>query len=129
MNSPAAQCKSCHRLEGQGEALGPDLVHVGTRYPRAELLRQIIEPSQTIDPKYATYVVATKEGQVHSGLLAEKTDLEVVLKDLQNRATRIPADQIQQMTRSDRSMMPDLLLRDLTAQQAADLLDFLASLK
>jgi uncharacterized repeat protein (TIGR03806 family) len=129
MNSAAAQCKSCHRLEGVGESLGPDLAHVGSRYPRSELLRQIIEPSQTIDPKFATYLVETKTGQVHSGLLAERTDTEVVLKDLQNRATRIPAGQVEQMTRSDRSMMPDLLLRDLTAQQAADLLDFLVSLK
>jgi uncharacterized repeat protein (TIGR03806 family) len=129
MNNAAAQCKSCHRLEGAGEPLGPDLAHVGAKYPRAELLRQIIEPSQTIDPKYATYLVETKAGQVHSGLLAKRTDVEVVLRDLQNRATRLPVDQIQQMTKSDRSMMPDLLLRDLTAQQAADLLDFLASLK
>ncbi len=125
----AAGCKSCHRLEGEGESLGPDLAHVGTRYPRDEILRQIIEPSKTIDPKFATYTVETKAGQVHSGLLAEKTDAEVVLKDLQNRETRIPAGQVERMIPSDRSMMPDLLLRDLTAQQAADLLDYLASLK
>ena len=52
-----------------------------------------------------------------------------MLKDLQNRTIRVPAGQVERMIRSDRSMMPDLLLRDLTAQQAADLLDFLASLK
>jgi putative heme-binding domain-containing protein len=125
----ATGCKSCHRLEGEGESLGPDLAHVGTRYTRPELLRQIVEPSQTIDPKFATYTVETKAGQVHSGLVAEKTDAEVVLKDTRSQTTRIPAGLVEQMTRSDRSMMPDLLLRDLTAQQAADLLDFLASLK
>jgi uncharacterized repeat protein (TIGR03806 family) len=127
--SASAGCKSCHRLEGEGEPLGPDLAHVGTRYARAELLRQIIEPSLTIDPKFASYLVETKAGQVHSGLLVEKTDVEVVLKDSRNQTTRVPAEQVERLTRSDKSMMPDLLLRDLTAQQAADLLDFLAALK
>jgi uncharacterized repeat protein (TIGR03806 family) len=129
MNNPAAQCKSCHRLEGAGEPLGPDLSHIGTKYPRAEILSQILTPSQTIDPKFATYVVETKAGQIISGLLAERTANEVVLKDAQARVTRVPTTDVEQIAPQSRSMMPELLLRDLTAQQAADLLEFLGSLK
>jgi putative heme-binding domain-containing protein len=129
LTSAAAQCKTCHRLDGVGEPLGPDLSKVGAKYPRPEMLRQILEPSRSIDPQYATFVVETKSGQVHTGLLASRSTTEVVLKDAQNKATRIPADQVEQMIPQSRSLMPELLLRDLTAQQAADLLEFLGSLK
>ena len=129
MNNAGARCKSCHRLEGAGEVLGPDLAKIGAKYPRAELLRQILEPSQTIDPKFATYALETKSGQVVTGVLLEKTEKQVVLKNAEARETRILADQVEQMVPLARSMMPELLLRDLTAQQAADLLEFLGSLK
>jgi len=129
LTNAAAQCKSCHKLEGQGEPVGPDLSRVGAKYPRAELLRHVLEPSRTIDPPFATYVVETKAGLVHTGLIAEKTDRAVVLKDAQNKTTRIPADEVEQMSPQARSLMPDLLLRDLTAQQAADLIEYLGSLK
>lgn len=129
MNSAAAQCKSCHRLDGAGEPLGPDLARIGAKYPRAELLRHIVEPSRTIDPQYATYVVETKSGEIHSGLLASRTPQEIVLKDAQNRATRIPTARVEQMASQPRSLMPEQLLRDLTARQAADLLEYLGSLR
>jgi putative heme-binding domain-containing protein len=129
MNNTAAQCKTCHRLEDAGEPLGPDLAHIGSKYARAELLRQILEPSQTIDSKFATYAVETKAGQVFSGLISEQTASHLVLKDAQSRPTRIETEQVERMSPQSRSMMPEFLLRDLTAQQAADLLEYLVSLK
>ena len=95
----------------------------------AELLGHIIEPSRFIDPKYPTYVIETKLGQVLSGLLAERTPSEVGLKDARNQTVRIPSADVERMEMQARSLMPELLLRDLTAQQAADLLEFLATLK
>jgi uncharacterized repeat protein (TIGR03806 family) len=126
---PSAQCRSCHRLENQGEPLGPDLAHIGAKYPKPEMLRHIIEPSKAVDPKYVAYLVETKSGQVVTGVIAERNDREVVLRDARNQPTRIPAGDVEQMAPQSRSLMPELLLRDLTAQQAADLLEFLAGLR
>jgi putative heme-binding domain-containing protein len=129
VNSAAAQCKTCHRLDGAGEPLGPDLSKIGAKYTRAEMLTHILEPSRSIDPQFATYVLETKDGKVYTGLLASRTEKEVVLKDAQNRTARVPAAEVEQMLSQSRSLMPELLLRDLTAGQAADLLAYLASLK
>lgn len=52
----------------------------------------------------------------------------LVLRDAQGKETRLPADQVAGVTPQKASLMPDQLLRDLTAQQAADLVDYLASL-
>ena len=64
-----------------------------------------------------------------SGLLAQRTDKELVLRDATNKETRIPTGQVVSVERQKTSLMPEQLLRDLTAEQAADLLEYLASLK
>lgn len=125
----AIQCKQCHRIGNQGTELGPDLSEIGKKYNRAQLLESIIEPSKQIDPKFAAYLVETTAGQVHAGLLIEKTEREVILKDTQNKQIRIPADEIELFAPQQKSLMPDSLLRDMTAQEVADLVEFLGTLK
>jgi putative heme-binding domain-containing protein len=71
----------------------------------------------------------TKDGRLHSGLLVERTEQAVVLKDAKNQIIRLAANEIEQLTSQQQSLMPDLLLRDLTAQQVADLIAFLSSLR
>jgi uncharacterized repeat protein (TIGR03806 family) len=125
----AAACKTCHKIGDQGEAVGPDLSKVGAKYNKAGLLEQILEPSKTIDPAFTTYLLETKDGRVFSGLAVEKTDATVVLKDAQGKTVRLTSAEIERMVPQSRSLMPELLLRDMTAQQVADLLDFLAGLR
>jgi putative heme-binding domain-containing protein len=129
LSDSANSCKSCHRAEGKGTELGPDLATIAAKYPKRELLQQILEPSRTVDPKYATQVVATKDGQVHMGLLVSKTTRDIVLRDARNQEIRIGLDDIEQQAVQPASLMPDGLLRELTAQQAADLLEYLTTLK
>jgi len=127
--SQSVQCRNCHRVAGKGKSVGPDLDGIGKKYGRSELLDQVLNPSRKIDPKYLTYIVETTAGKVHTGLLARKSDKEVVLKDAKNQETVIPADEVEELIAQRKSLMPELLLKDMTAQQVADLLAFLASLK
>ena len=122
-------CKNCHRIGDSGKEVGPELTAIGKKYDRVQLLESILEPSKRIDPKYVTHLVETDEGRVVSGLLVKKDDAEVVLKDAQNMEIRIPATQIEKLVPQGQSLMPDLLVRDMTAQQVADLLAYLSSLK
>jgi putative heme-binding domain-containing protein len=124
--NPAAQCKTCHKIGPLGESVGPDLSKIGTKYDRATILEHIIDPSRTIDQQYVSQLVETKDGQVVTGLVAERTKSAIVIKDVQGKTTVIPSDQVEQLSPQPRSLMPELLLRDLTAQQAADLIEFLA---
>ena len=102
---------------------------IGQKYNRAQLLESILEPSKLIDPKYVTYLVETDDGRLLTGLLVKKDEKEVVLKDARNKLTRISSVQIEQLVPQRLSLMPELLLRDMTAQQVADLLAYLSSLK
>ena len=128
-SSQAVQCRNCHRLDGAGKSVGPDLDGIGKKYGRRELLDQVLNPSRKIDPKYLTYIVETTAGRVHTGLLARKSDKEVVLRDAKGQETVIPTSEVEELVAQRKSLMPELLLKDMTAQEVADLLAFLASLK
>jgi putative heme-binding domain-containing protein len=129
LKSTTLQCINCHRVGTTGSTLGPDLTQIGKKYTRAQILENILEPSKTIDPKYATYIAETVDGQMHTGILAEKTATEVVLRNIGDKEIRIPAAKVERLVTQKTSIMPEQLLRDLTAEQAADLLEYLSSLK
>lgn len=128
-NNATMQCKSCHRIQGTGSTLGPDLSEIGKKYTGAQLLESLVDPSRLIDPKYASTLVALRDGRVVTGVLTEKTDTEIVLRDVRDLEHRIARKDIEEMMVQKTSLMPEGLLRDLTAQQAADLLEYLKSLR
>jgi putative heme-binding domain-containing protein len=123
------QCRNCHKIGADGTDLGPDLSQIGKKYDREKLLESIMQPSKNIEPKYVTWLVETTEGKLVTGLLVHKDGNEIVLKDTQNKEVRIATGNIESTHQMQHSLMPDLLLRDWTPQQVADLLAYLASLK
>ena len=88
-----------------------------------------MQPARAIEPAVRCALIETKDGRLLQGLVLEQTEGVLVLRDAQNRATRIAATEIERQATQPASLMPEGLLRDLTAQQAADLLEFLSSLK
>ena len=129
LETAGVTCKNCHRIDGAGAVVGPDLSHIGEKQTRAQLLESMLEPSRKIDPKFVTYLVETKSGRVYTGLLESKSADEAVFKSADNKTIRIRVDDVELMLPQQESLMPELLLRDMTAQQVADLLQFLRSLK
>lgn len=125
----SVSCKNCHRIQNEGKEIGPELTSIGKKLTRAQLLESILEPSKLIDPKYVTYLAEVDDGRIVTGVLISKDANEVVLKDAQDKLVRLPIKQIEQLVPQRQSLMPDLLLRDLTGQQVADLLEYLGSLK
>jgi putative heme-binding domain-containing protein len=129
LTSKSLQCRNCHRLGTQGRSLGPDLDGVGKKYSRLQLLDSIMKPSKNIDPKFMAHLVETSEGRVFTGLLVKKDEVEVVLKDAQAKELHFAVDEIELLVPQQKSLMPDMLWQDMTAQELADLLAFLLSLK
>ncbi len=125
----ALQCLKCHQLDGAGIVLGPDLAKIGGQRTRAELLESMLRPSAKIDPKYATHLLRMADGATAIGLLAEQNDREIVLRDAKNQTLKFPRAEVEALKVSPVSMMPEGLLRDLTPEQAADLLAYLAAKK
>jgi putative heme-binding domain-containing protein len=127
--SAGLQCINCHRINGIGSTLGPDLSQISKKATRAQILESLLEPSKTIEPQWVTYQLETTDGKIFTGLLKSKTDKEVVLGMVGDKELKVRAARVERLSPQAKSLMPDLLLRDLTAEQAADLLAFLGSLK
>ena len=128
----ATQCRNCHKIQNKGSDLGPDLSKIGKRYKRGEILESLLLPSKKIDPKFVTVVVLTGEGQVLTGIVVKRDKKELVLRSMEKgKATlrRLDVGDVEKIMPQKTSLMPEKLLRDMTAQQAADLVEFLFSLK
>ena len=78
--SAANACASCHRVQGQGQWVGPDLSTIGTKYGKEELLRSILYPSAAIGYNYKSNVLALADGRVLTGLVVEEAPDRIVLK-------------------------------------------------
>jgi putative heme-binding domain-containing protein len=125
--SQALNCGSCHTIGSRGTAIGPDLSSIGKLRGREDLLESILEPSRRIEPKYASYVAQTDDGRALTGLLVKRDAKEIVLRDAQNKEIAIAAGNVEALHPSRISLMPTGQLAGLTAQEAADLLEYLAT--
>ena len=123
------QCGSCHRIGDRGTSVGPELSTIGKLRSREDLLESLLEPSRRIEPKYATYVAATADGRSLTGLLVKRDEKGVVLRDSKGQESILAAKDVEELRPSRVSLMPDGQLADLTAQEAADLIEYLHSLK
>jgi putative heme-binding domain-containing protein len=127
--SQAVNCGSCHKIADRGTSIGPELTSIGKQRTREDLLESILEPSRRIEPKFAAYVAHTKDGRSFTGLVVKRDDKEVVLRDAQNKEIVLAANNLEELRPSRTSLMPDGQMAGLTAQEAADLLEYVASRK
>jgi putative heme-binding domain-containing protein len=102
---------------------------VGKRLSKRQILDSLLDPSKDIDPKYAAYLVEMDDGRQLSGLIVAKDDKQLTVRDPQGKDTTVALTKVAAQVPSKKSLMPDQLLRDLTAEQAADLLAYLESLR
>jgi putative heme-binding domain-containing protein len=125
----ASQCARCHVSAGAGRAFGPDLTSIGKKYSRAQLLEQILFPSKNIAPEYRVTALTLADESELSGFILRRSASEMVLRDESLAERTIKLSAIKNARESDLSAMPEGLLAPMTAQEAADLLEYLASNK
>ncbi len=123
------QCSRCHRIQGEGTDFGPDLSRIGQKYSPPQILENILFPSKTIEPNFISYSIETKDDLAHSGFIVRRTAEEIVLKDATTQGIPIPLGKVKVLRVQSISVMPELLLQALTAQNVADLLAYLSRLR
>ena len=122
-------CATCHRLEGVGGAVGPDLTRVWETLSFVKRVESILEPSKEIKEGFVTYKVATKDGQVVTGLLLADTPEGVTLKNAEGKEVRVAAADIEEKATDKTSLMPVGVVGHLSLNELADLLSFLGDRK
>jgi len=124
-----AGCAVCHRVGKHGGLLGPDLTRVGAIRSGRDLLESLVVPSATFAQGYETFSVATREGDLLTGIQVRQLDGSFVLRDATGAETRLAAEQIEKVERGATSLMPEGLLAPLSRDEIRDLLAYLQNLK
>jgi len=122
--SKKAVCSSCHRMDDRGATVGPDLSKIGKLRSPTDLIEAVIFPNSSITLGFEPYSIVTG-GLVHSGIIVRETSDAVYLRTNQLAEIRIPRNEIEELVRSDVSIMPQGLDKSLSAQELSDLLEFL----
>ena len=115
----------CHRLEGVGGQVGPDLTQVWQTHSIAKLLESIVQPSREIKEGFTTWTLETVKGQVFAGLRITDNPREVVLRDTNGREVRVPRAQVEDFAATQTSLMPEGTINQLSFTELIDLLAFL----
>jgi putative heme-binding domain-containing protein len=118
-------CAQCHKIYGQGQEVGPDLTSNG-RNDFDQLVSNVFDPSLVIGPGYQATTIATDDGRILTGLLAEDGKDRIVLRIPGGKLETIPRDQVEQVKTSEVSLMPEEIEKQLSPREIADLFAFLS---
>jgi putative heme-binding domain-containing protein len=129
LNNKAVACISCHRLEGVGGSVGPDLTRVWDTLSLEKVMESMLDPSKEIKEGYQTYVAVTKSGLTVSGLRITQNAKEVVLRNVTGKDVRIAAADLEELAPTKKSLMPDDVVRHLRFSEFIDLVAFLRDRK
>jgi quinoprotein glucose dehydrogenase len=121
-------CVRCHKANGEGGEVGPDLTGVGTRHPREYLLESIVLPNQQIAAGFESILVTMKNGTTYAGIVKSETATELELNSPEDGLLKLKKADIQSRERG-LSAMPEEFRQILTKKELRDLVEFLATLK
>jgi putative heme-binding domain-containing protein len=121
-----AGCFRCHRIDGRGQEVGPDLSTIG-RTERRAIVESILQPSNNVAPSYQSWTLETSDGKTYTGMLV-KTELdEYTYLDAKGKFFKLNTRRIVETRPSPVSIMPSSLPDLLTDQEMRDLLAYLGS--
>jgi len=120
------RCSSCHRLGGQGFALGPDLVTVKSS-GKEKMLGNILDPNREVAPQYIAFEIETKDGESSVGIIGNETTSTLTMLQAYGKKEVIQRSNMKSMRSLDQSLMPEGLEQGLNSQDLANLLEYIST--
>jgi putative heme-binding domain-containing protein len=114
----------CHKLGERGRAVGPNLASVQRRTPE-ELLLHILDPNREVAPDYLEYAVALDDGRVLTGLIAAESAGSLTLRRPGGGEETVLRANVEAVTGTGKSLMPEGMERRITPQEMADLIAYI----
>lgn len=125
-NTRLALCSTCHRSDGRGIVLGPDLSLVGRQGTRDAILHSILDPQAEVAPQFFPSQVKLADGTEFIGILLRSSHVDV-FRNLEGKEQSFPETEIKSRTELRTSLMPSGLPANLTTAELRDLLAYLVA--
>jgi len=122
------ECLNCHRANGKGSYVGPELSDIGALRRAAQLERSLIDPDAEILPQNRSYRVGTREGVTVTGRLLNLDTFTVQMMDSNEQLRSFLKSDLKEFGFIDKSPMPSYREK-LSAGELSDVLAYLVSLK
>ena len=120
----ARHCAGCHMHGTEGKSIGPNLTGMAV-HPKHELLTHIIDPSRSVEGNFRIYIVAKTDGIVLNGMMSGESRTAITLIDTEGKENQIAREDIDELIRSRKSVMPEGFEKQMSAAEITSLLEFL----
>ncbi|MEX2176210.1 MAG: PVC-type heme-binding CxxCH protein [Pirellulaceae bacterium] len=120
----AKVCAACHKVQGVGHEIGPNLAAMKARGPEAVLVN-VLDPNREVNPQFLNYGVLLTDGRNMSGMITAETATSVTLKRAENLSDTVLRIDIDRLKSTGQSLMPEGMEREIDPQAMADLLEYL----
>ncbi len=121
-------CVRCHRIDGTGGNVGPNLSGLGLARDRKYILDSLVNPNKVITDGYAQVKVQTIDGLIYIGIVQNESDTQLQLLDADGKKVLIPQEDVDGV-KPGLSAMPDDLIKQMSHNEIRDLVEYLASRK
>jgi uncharacterized protein len=119
-------CAKCHRHGDTGETIAPNLTGFNV-HPKSKILQKMLDPNSAVEGNFRQYTVTTKAGRVINGLLSSETKTAIEIVDTEAKRHAVLRDDIDEMTASNRTIMPEGFEKQLSKDDIVNLLEFLTA--
>lgn len=124
---PDVSCMRCHSVSRAGGQVGPDLSAVGVSSPVDYIVNSILNPNLAVKEQYVTKLFALESGNVLTGVVIDRDDTRVRIRDVQGKTIVIPTADIEEEVEG-KSLMPQGLTKFMTRGEVLDLAKFISEL-
>ncbi len=126
----ATACVVCHRFNGEGGGIGPDLSGAGNRYTVRDLLENIVDPSHVISDQYGSEQIDQQDGSTLVGRVVGEENGELLVMTnpfMPEEKTKVKASAVKSRKAYPLSMMPPGLINSLNPEELRDLVAYILS--
>jgi putative heme-binding domain-containing protein len=121
-------CTTCHRVNGTGGRLAPDLSEIGRMRHSTDIERAILDPDFAIAPSNRFVRIVLRDGTIVTGRLLNQDTFTVQVLDSKEQLRSLARADFKEFAFVDKSQMPSYRGK-LSAQEVADLVSYLVSLQ
>jgi len=119
------ECLDCHRIDGLGSRVGPDLSRIGRQRRAGDLMASLLDPAAEVQANNRFYRVVTNAGEEVTGRLLNYDTYTVQVLDLDERLRSFRKADLREQG-FEESPMPSYRGK-LSEQEIADLVSYLVS--
>jgi putative heme-binding domain-containing protein len=120
----AEHCAGCHRLNGNGGLIGPQLDGIGTRGVE-RLCEDILDPNRNVDSHFLLHTFKLRDGATLGGFVRGEAGAVLLIADANGQEQRVAKADVTEDTVTPLSLMPAVFGQTLPEADLHDLLAYL----